>query len=422
MDMKINYLIFWMLFLGVAGCSPSEYKFMENGYIDVADVSKIVLRPNHYQLLTDGYAQVDLCPVVFNEAGIEYRNEKLNDDMFEWETVEGRKLPRYFSTADQALNESVFQVFCRLKGTGLISDTVSITMKEPLQVPLYEEFTIPVVFHVVVSEEEVLTYGNLSAARIAETMERLNNIFSGKATRNAAGVNTGIQFVLAQYNPAGELMDEPGINRVTVEEVTEGTPPDKYHRFLSQNNAIWPHEKYLNIWLMSETKYPKFWNSITKLCVPKYRLGSETLPGLSLPPVPSTWVHKVEQIGILFRMRTFQYFQRSIDATAERELVTCIGNYLGLLDTWKINNSNVNDQCNDTFAYGIVNNNGSLGTNSSWSKEVGSYRFLSENIMDDPTGTHRSVSKDQALRMYWVLKNCAGRSMWQSDFALTGKE
>ena len=27
MDMKINYLIFWMLFLGVAGCSPSEYKF-----------------------------------------------------------------------------------------------------------------------------------------------------------------------------------------------------------------------------------------------------------------------------------------------------------------------------------------------------------------------------------------------------------
>ena len=116
--------------------------------------------------------------------------------MFEWETVEGRKLPRYFSTADQALNESVFQVFCRLKGTGLISDTVSITMKEPLQVPLYEEFTIPVVFHVVVSEEEVLTYGNLSAARIAETMERLNNIFSGKATRNAAGVNTGIQFVL----------------------------------------------------------------------------------------------------------------------------------------------------------------------------------------------------------------------------------
>ena len=55
MDMKINYLIFWMLFLGVAGCSPSEYKFMENGYIDVADVSKIVLRPNHYQLLTDGY-------------------------------------------------------------------------------------------------------------------------------------------------------------------------------------------------------------------------------------------------------------------------------------------------------------------------------------------------------------------------------
>ena len=106
-------------------------------------------------------------------------------------------------------------------------------------------------------------------------------------------------------------MDEPGINRVTVEEVAEGTPPDKYHRFLSQNNAIWPHEKYLNIWLMSETKYPKFWNSITKLCVPKYRLGSETLPGLSLPPVPSTWVPKVEQIGILFRMSTFQYFQRS---------------------------------------------------------------------------------------------------------------
>lgn len=57
MDMKINYLIFWMLFLGVAGCSPSEYKFMENGYIDVADVSKIVLRPNS---LSVAYRR--LCP------------------------------------------------------------------------------------------------------------------------------------------------------------------------------------------------------------------------------------------------------------------------------------------------------------------------------------------------------------------------
>lgn len=416
--MKINWLILWILFMGVAGCSPSEYEFIENGNVDVADVTKIALRPNHNQLLTDGRAQIDLCPVAFNKAGIEYQTGKLSDDMFEWETVEGGKLSRYFSTDDQALNDSVFRVFCRLKGTGLKSDTVTFTMKEPLQSPVYEEFTIPVVFHVVISEAEVNTYGNLPAEKIAETLERLNNVFLGKASRNAVGVNTGIRFVLAEYNPAGELMVEPGINRVTVEEVLEDTRPDKYHGFLSRNDAIWPHEKYLNIWLMSETKYPRFWNSITKLCVPKFRLGTETLPGLSLSPVSPAWAPKVEQIGILYKMGTFQYFKREWADNAERELVTCFGSYLGLKETCS-RTSVANDYCDDTFAY---TGDALSGKNYSWYKEVESYRFLSENIMDDPTGTHRSVSKEQALRMYWVLKNCAGRGMWRSDFALTGKE
>ena len=52
---------------------------------------------------------------------------------------------------------------------------------------------------------------------------------------------------------------------------------------------------------------------------------------------------------------------------------------------------------------------------------MGDYFFLSENIMDDPSGVHRSVSLQQALRMHWVLQHCPERAMWKSDYAFTGK-
>ena len=105
--------------------------------------------------------------------------------------------------------------------------------------------------------------------------------------------------------------------------------------------------------------------------------------------------------------------------TEENELTNCLGYYLGLLPTWSANaNSIPDDFCSDTHSY--YGNTGQ-GINTSNEKRVGDYLFLSENIMDDPSGVHRSVTLQQALRMHWVLQHCPERAMWKSDYAFTGK-
>ena len=59
--------------------------------------------------------------------------------------------------------------------------------------------------------------------------------------------------------------------------------------------------------------------------------------------------------------------------------------------------------------------------NTSWYKQAQGCYFRSENIMDDPTGLHISVSKNQCERIRWLLENCPERAAWKNDFAFTGK-
>lgn len=78
------------------------------------------------------------------------------------------------------------------------------------------------------------------------------------------------------------------------------------------------------------------------------------------------------------------------------------------------------DHCQDTQPYYLGAPDSYKG-NKTMFKAVESCFFLAENIMDDQSGVHRSVSAEQAKRMRWVLENCPERSAWKSDFAFTGK-
>ena len=111
---------------------------------------------------------------------------------------------------------------------------------------------------------------------------------------------------------------------------------------------------------------------------------------------------------------------RSFGATKENELVNAFGYYLGLLPTWKERGGIPEDYCTDTQKY-FGNDAEGYKKNTTAYKLVKDCFFLAENIMDDPLGTHRSISLQQSQRIRWILNNCPERSAWKSNFAFTGK-
>jgi hypothetical protein len=125
--------------------------------------------------------------------------------------------------------------------------------------------TIPVIVHVIHGGENVGTYPNLSKAQINSQIGVLNNDFAGTglnvsqvpAAFASLVANCGITFSLALLDTLGNLLPEPGIDRVNY--VTKGwqapTVPSNSNLFQTyfnstvKPNTIWDPSRYLNIWV-----------------------------------------------------------------------------------------------------------------------------------------------------------------------------
>ena len=129
-------------------------------------------------------------------------------------------------------------------------------------------YTIPVIIHVIHAGEAVGTFPNLSNAQLVSQIQVFNDDFAGKGL-NVSQVpavwkdlvaNTGVSFCLAVKDPKGNVLAEPGIERILFSAVSI-TDPKKVSN--STNNAtfldyvdtkmkpatIWDPSKYLNIWV-----------------------------------------------------------------------------------------------------------------------------------------------------------------------------
>ncbi len=127
--------------------------------------------------------------------------------------------------------------------------------------PEDEVHEIPLVFHIIHKGEPVGTGTNISDAQILSAVDALNRDFRRTSADNGialgAGVDTKIQFCLAQRDPNGYR--HSGINRVN------GTVVDGYEEhgmlFKDRNNSnesalkslsFWDNRYYLNVWVVSE--------------------------------------------------------------------------------------------------------------------------------------------------------------------------
>ncbi|MBA3681464.1 MAG: T9SS type A sorting domain-containing protein [Bacteroidetes bacterium] len=215
-------------------------------------------------------------------------------------------------------------------------------------------YTIPVIFHVIHGGQGVGSYPNISQAQINSQITILNNDFAGTGL-NVGNVsstafsslvsNCNVNFCLAQKNPSGATLAEPGIERINYTTNSWANPTSfttitNFRNYIENTikpNTIWDPTRYLNMWLtdvdgaVGLLGYATFPPS-TGLSGLTSGLGTTTTDGVWC------WSRSIGDIGSLSPP-----YNKGRTATHE------IGHWLGLRHIWG-DASCGNDFCNDTPA------------------------------------------------------------------------
>lgn len=414
----------------IAACTPDEEVFHDNSKVDPAIVDSVSICPNQKYLIADGNAQIEMQPTVYTTSGTQVPDTRVDDDWIEYITdTQGVTAGRKISISDASLAGQTVTVRARIKTTGKTSEPITFSVLAPKKEQYADERNIPVIFHVLQTSDDINNYGGeFKLERIEMQLKRLNNMFNGAISQNPVGVNSNIKFVMAVYDQYGNKLVEPGVERVTIsDDAFQKKDGSDIDSLLTAEHLLWPADKYLNIWLISDRKgvVSDFANDVTAKCAPAYVNADAT----DIPKGLKMTVYKDEtltpsQSGIIYKLSQLDVTERSFYVSNNNkkqgynELGYYIGLFYGLLPTCNYNNTKAStDYCDDTIDYAST----ATGGNQDWYKTVDGCYFRAENIMDDPRGVHCSVSQDQAIRIRWFMDNCPGRMQYKSGYAITGK-
>ncbi len=144
-----------------------------------------------------------------------------------------------------------------------LSAKIAERKANPLLRQITPNVTLPVVFHIIHSASEPIGTGrNLSQAAIQQQVLQLNKDFANRSgSPYGVSEDMGIQFALAQNDPDGHPLTEPGIDRI--EPTAKGwtaIPAGGYtvgyanvaNNYLTNTikpSSIWDPTRYLNIWV-----------------------------------------------------------------------------------------------------------------------------------------------------------------------------
>ncbi|WP_375587354.1 zinc metalloprotease [Flagellimonas aurea] len=118
-------------------------------------------------------------------------------------------------------------------------------------------YRIPVVVHVIHNGEPVGEGANISASQVNSQIQVLNEDFRKEIGTNGdndhpAGADTQIEFYLVTEGPNGEVLPEPGIDRV---DGGRSEWPKGYIRnpieTMLKPFTVWDPERYFNIWTVN---------------------------------------------------------------------------------------------------------------------------------------------------------------------------
>ncbi len=326
---------------------------------------------------------------------------------------------------DEAFNKEVEKYKSNLKMLGAAS---------------YTNYVIPVVVHVIHSGQAEGTWPNISQAQVNSQIDVLNQDYSNNGaginqynsllynnhgpfydyaqannlpapdntTNGVVACNTGIQFCLAVTDPNGNILAEPGIDRVNY--ITKGfSGPlsstsltfDSYLDNTLKPAVIWDNTKYMNIYV-SDRPYASG------------LLGYTTFPAVSTLTGITSGVGTTSNDGIWMYGQAFGTTGILISGyTGGQVCGHESGHYFGLRHLWG-DGACLTDYCNDTppayeanynnnstIIYPYVDPNGSCTGNVDQGDGV-----MYMNLMDYSEDVSKFMfTNDQVIRMQTAMQN-----------------
>lgn len=123
-------------------------------------------------------------------------------------------------------------------------------------------YTIPIVFHIIHGGQNVGSSYNISQAQVNSQITILNqdyrktntdfNTWVTQSSFVSAAADCEINFCAAKVDPNGNVMAEPGIDRIKASDKGWTNPPhtDTYIDGTIKPNSIWDPTKYFNVWVV----------------------------------------------------------------------------------------------------------------------------------------------------------------------------
>lgn len=265
-------------------------------------------------------------------------------------------------------------------------------------------FDIPVIVHVIHNGESVGTGTNISYEQVLSQLEVLNEDFqklpgSNGYNTHPDGAAIGISFCVAAIDEEGNILEEPGVNRIdagrsswSVDDIEEDLKP----------TTIWSPNNYFNIWVVNIAN--------------SNRRRSGTLLGYAQFPTFSTLDDLPNNIsgaltdGVVIDYQSFGSSEKGNFSTLQtpnnlgRVATHEIGHWLGLRHIWGDGNCFFDDYCEDTPYSDDANYNCALGHVSCGSEDQ------VQNYMDYSDDACMNLfTNDQKNRIITVLENSPRR-------------
>lgn len=263
---------------------------------------------------------------------------------------------------------------------------------------------IPVVVHIIHNGEAVGTGSNISYAQVVSQIEVLNEDFRKKMGTNGFndhpdGVDTEIEFFLAETDPQGNSLSEPGVHRFDGGRASwpKGPILNPIDQIIKPN-TIWPPEDYFNIWTVN------FGGFISRDLLGYAQFPSNSgLSGLNADEGDR------ETDGIVIGYKYFGSSEKGnfpelvapfdLGRTTTHE----VGHWFGLRHIWGDGDCTFDDFCTDTPRAGAPNYGCSANLSCATDDMVENYMDYSDD------GCMNIFTLEQKERMFTVLGNSPRR-------------